>query len=755
VTKTTIKWSKRAILIIAIIPILLFLAFAGAVSVIDFNQYKPQIEKEVKELTHRDFKIEGEVKVSILPFMFHVGDMSLKNKPGFDSSNLMTMKEAQIELSLPQLFLERRLKVLSLELIEPKIHFVQMAKQHNWSDIEFLASILPNNITKSTQKLSQLINREALFNANYLRHTNITSKTNLPGLVKVAMDTDSKNTSTSDNDDWSLKSLLIKNGEVDYTNKIQKYTVSLSKVNVLSFDIKPNKACEINSDFVYKHSQSERQFDFEINAQMLLAKQFSQLNLSDWQGVFRMQLPKVQKRPDVRLTTHGEGFMVDLNQQKIYIKNAVLEGLNSEVKTSFDGSYGAIPEFTGNFTAKELNLKSWVEHLGFPVPAMANKKALTKATGTFDWHWDGKSLAIKKVNAKVDDTEITGKLSIPFQPSVPAKFDLTLNHLNVQNYLLKTRKSDLKQVESNLNNTVNKGVNSQPEETVASVTKSQNTLKKTLNTRPGKLQNTIYPIPIVFLQTLYAQGTLKLKDFSVANINAKKISMEFQAQKGKLELAPFDIVFNQGLVQSKLLVDLSNSQPDYFWKGQTKSLALKQLLPAEQTTLHGRLSSHFVFATKGNVSKDWTENLQCKINADIEDAKLYGINLNQLLQGNLDLNPKQATFTHFKLLKTKGNCEKGVYSPKLLLVASDRFKGNGSGQLNLVNEQVEGILRLTVNGSEESRNEPIMNELKGITLPLVFKGDMQSPNWSIDFAEINPKLLNKSPALKTLQAILN
>ncbi|WP_321325831.1 AsmA family protein [Thiomicrorhabdus sp.] len=749
-TKTAIKWSKRAILIIAIIPILLFLAFAGAVSLIDFNQYKPQIEKEVKELTHRDFKIEGEVKVSILPFMFHVGDMRLKNKPGFGSENLMTMKEAQIELSLPQLFLERRVKVLSLELIEPKIHFVQMANQNNWSDIDFLAAILPNN---STQKLSQLSSSDGLFNPNYLRHANVTSKTNLPGLVKVANESNAANGNTSENNqDWSLKSLLIKNGEVDYTDKTQNYTVSVSKVNLLSFDIKPNQPFEINSDFVYKHSQSQRQFDFEINAKMLLAKQFSQLHLSNWQGVFRMQLPKEQNRPDVRLTTHGEGFMVDFTEQHVYIKNAVLEGLNSEVKTSFDGSYGAVPEFAGNFTAKELDLKSWVEHLGFPVPAMVNEQSLTKATGTFNWHWDGKTLSIKEVNAKVDDTDITGKLSIPFHSSMPAKFDLTLNHLNLQNYLIK---GELKQVDANLKNTVNNGVNSQPEDTVASFESSENTQKKTLNTRPAKLQNTFYPIPVAFLQTLYAQGSLKLVDFSAANIKAKKVTIEFQSRNGELELAPFDIVFNEGLMQSKLLIDLSNPQPDYFWKGQTKSLALNQLMPKQQSNLNGSLSSHFIFATKGNTTKDWAENLQCKINAEIENAKLYGVNLNQLLQGDLDLNPQQATFTHFKYLKTKGSCERGIYSPMLLTVVSNRFKGSGSGQLNLATEQVDGVLRLRVDSSEDFMKGLAIKGLKGTTLPLVFKGDMQNPNWSIDFAELSPKLIDKSPVLKALQAILN
>jgi len=69
--------------------------------------------------------------------------MTLKNPDGFESDNLMTMKEAQIELSLKKLFLERTLKVMSLELIKPRFHFIQHADKNNWQDIPLLAGLFP------------------------------------------------------------------------------------------------------------------------------------------------------------------------------------------------------------------------------------------------------------------------------------------------------------------------------------------------------------------------------------------------------------------------------------------------------------------------------------------------------------------------------------------------------------------------------------------------------------------------------------
>ncbi|GAB6069271.1 hypothetical protein JCM30760_03680 [Thiomicrorhabdus hydrogeniphila] len=757
-TKTTTKWFKRAILILAIIPILLFLGFAGAVSLIDFNQYKPQIEKEVADLTHRNFKIDGEVKVSILPFMFHLGDMKLKNKADFDGktsdasneNNLMTMKEAQIELSLQALFLHKKIKVISLELIEPKIHFVQLANKNNWSDIQFLATILPKN---RPQTLSQLSSHSGTFNAQNLRYSSVNSNDNLPGLVKTASDTHAKSVNLGVvNNDWSLKSLLIKNGQIDYTDKEQNYSVSLNKVNLLSFDIEPNKPFQVNSDFVYKHSQSDRVFDFEINANMLLAKQFSQLHLSNWQGVFRMQLPKTQNRPDVRLTTHGENLMIDFSQQQIYVKNAVLEGLNSQVQTSFDGNFGATPKYKGDFKANELDLKSWVEHLGFPFPKMENKKALSKANGTFNWEWDGKELLLDQVKAQVDDAKIQGKLTVPLHSTRPVKFDLKVKDLNLQNYLILTEQ--MPQGQNNIKN-------SQAPEPLSSSDKAQNTQKKTLPTRPANLKQTVYPIPLDLLQTLNAQGLLTLTNFTALNTQAKKVTINYESHNGQLQLAPFDIQVANGLIESKLLADLSRSNAAYLWKGRTKSLAIKQLAnvskqPVEnpsqfipKQSVSGLLDSYFTLKTNGYTPEQWAENLQGSLNADLLEAKVYGLDLNKILQGEFNLKDTQNTFTAFNQITVKGQFVNGIFTPKHLAAVAERFKGSGNGLLNLATQQVQGTLRLLIVKPSDS-----LSGLKGVTVPLVFKGNIREPSWSVDLADLSTQAIEKSPTLKALQSLL-
>ena len=745
VTSTTVKWTKRAILILAIIPILLFLAFAGAVSLIDFNQYKPEIEQEVSKLTQREFKIEGEVKVSILPFMFHLGDIRLKNKAGFDAENFMSMKEAQIELSLRELFLQKTLKVISLELIEPKLHFIKKAQGNNWSDIELFSSVLPRDNLPQKAKLSQSseVSHFNEFKSN-------TAESQYTGFQKVSLLKVQAESSEADivNDvpkvsedvplsatqsqpekvnlgqvtsSWKLESIVVKNAQIDFTDLEQNFTVSLKKANLLSFDVEPNKPFQIISDFVYEHSQTKRLFDFEINAKMLLAKQYSQLHLTNWHGVFRLQLPKELARPDVRLTTQGENLMIDFSNQQIFIKRALLNGLNSEVETSFNGSFGAKPTFEGDFRVKDVNIKSWIEHLGFVLPELAVDTSLTNATGTFQWKWDGETLGLKEIDAKLDQSNITGSVSIPFAftgmtSQAPMQFDLQVSNLILESYRFK---------------------------------RTQSIGEDSEMTRPGQSDEWVYPIPVAFLESSNLEGQLQLVDFSALQKQAKQVHVAFTNLKGQLALAPLDIELGKGVIKSKFLADLTQSTPMYFWKGQTKSLPLSDLVVSSVSPIDGVLDSHFSLKTQGINAQDLAKNLQGTINANIEQAKVYGLDLNQLLQGEMALVSNQPVFTQFEQIKLIGQFDDGIFTPKRFLAKAERFKGSGIGALDLNAQTVSGDLRLLIDNPSEA-----LAELRDVVIPLTFKGDMMQPHWSVNLAELSPKIIEKSPALSALQAMI-
>ena len=234
-------------------------------------------------------------------------------------------------------------------------------------------------------------------------------------------------------------------------------------------------------------------------------------------------------------------------------------------------------------------------------------------------------------------------------------------------------------------------------------------------------------------------------DKKIAHIN-----LELTGQNGQLELAPFDVQMATGTIESKFLANLSTIQPQYVWKGRTKSLPLIELASQNNQPITGVLDSHFLLKSAGINREDWLKNLQGHLNASIAQPRVYGLNLTQILQGQVELNHQQPPFTEFDNINVIGQFSQGIFTPKRLLATAERFTATGNGELNLLSEQVKGELRLTIIKPSEA-----LAELKGLVLPLNYQGDMMKPDWSVNLAELNPKLIETSPTLSALQTLLN
>jgi len=90
-TIKTIGAVLGAIIIIGIIY--LFLA--------DFGSYKPEIEAAATEATGREFRINGDLEIGVLPSpTAHMTDVTLANAPWADDPALLEIGELSVELGL-------------------------------------------------------------------------------------------------------------------------------------------------------------------------------------------------------------------------------------------------------------------------------------------------------------------------------------------------------------------------------------------------------------------------------------------------------------------------------------------------------------------------------------------------------------------------------------------------------------------------------------------------------------------------------
>ena len=116
---------------------LIFLTMAAVLvgpSFIDWNNYKDDVTRRVKEMTGRDLTINGNIRIAVLPApALVVSDVFLANPDGATARHMVKLKSAEIRVALGPL-LGGQVKVETLKLIEPVIHLERLSDgSANWA----------------------------------------------------------------------------------------------------------------------------------------------------------------------------------------------------------------------------------------------------------------------------------------------------------------------------------------------------------------------------------------------------------------------------------------------------------------------------------------------------------------------------------------------------------------------------------------------------------------------------------------------
>ena len=127
---------KIALSLVAVIVFLVLAAAIVIVVLIDPNDYKPQIAAAVKQHTTREIEIEGDLGLSLFPWLgIETGKISLSNAPGFGDSPFAEIEHTQIKVKLLPLLA----KQIEVSRIVVKGLILNLAKNKNgasnWEDL--------------------------------------------------------------------------------------------------------------------------------------------------------------------------------------------------------------------------------------------------------------------------------------------------------------------------------------------------------------------------------------------------------------------------------------------------------------------------------------------------------------------------------------------------------------------------------------------------------------------------------------------
>ncbi len=725
------KWSKRLTMIGAIIPLLILLAFMGAISLIDFNQYKPQLEQEVSERAGYEFKIEGALEVSIFPFSFSAGDVALKNSPQikqrFEYENMLAIKQVRAELSVWELLVNKKLEITSLELIEPKLFLLKDAYGHNWQRLP--------KLTQFSEPLLQ----------SWQRQSAVASAADLAAFQQALRPVNQQAVQTatapesSPQQSWHFDNLIIKHGAFEIEDRRAKHQASVSNLNLLAFDITLGQPFHVRTDFDYRNAMTTRDYHFDLSADLDISGDFMQWQVSDWQGISNIKLPSESKVPEMRLVTQGAQFSLDLMNEQIVVSRLQLKTLGSTIESSFSGHYGGTPVLNGSMSAADVNPRQWARHLGITLPGFEDKTALSVLNGQFNWSLAESKWSFNQLDINIDSTQLEGDIWHEGEgQDTRYLFDLKVSDLNLDRYRATTDDGFLAALQSE------KQAKNGEQAAPAATNKPSRPADKT------SADTTYLPlaVPVTTLRSLNANGQLQLAQLTYSGITLEQVDIELQAQQGQLQLAPFDAQLYQGKLSSKLEMDVTGETPAYNWYGQLQQVDLGSILQAgwQLKPLGGRLNTHFKLATSGSNQQVLLQNLSGELTATAASGHFYGMDVEKLLLGKASTATDK---TPYQALQIKGKLKNGIYQATQFSVDSQRFSGSGFGSIDLNRAEIDSTLKLRLTAPPAN-----LKHLKGMLIPVGYKGPLEGAQWSVNLESLLKDPGNQQKLVSQLKALL-
>ena len=128
-----VKW---LLIVAGGVIVLLVLAMVIVPLVVNLNSYKPEIEAKVTEITGRSFKIGGEIKPSVFPWIgVGLSDLHFGNPPEFKEKDMISVGSFEVRIKLLPL-LSRHLEIKRFVIKNPRINLGKDKSGHaNWEGL--------------------------------------------------------------------------------------------------------------------------------------------------------------------------------------------------------------------------------------------------------------------------------------------------------------------------------------------------------------------------------------------------------------------------------------------------------------------------------------------------------------------------------------------------------------------------------------------------------------------------------------------
>jgi AsmA protein len=661
---------------------------------VDPNDYRDDISSAVEEETGRSFEIEGEISLSVFPWLgLEVGRMRLGNPPGFGAEPFIEIGSAAVGAKLLPL-LSRRLEVSTLRLDGLRIHLVQLADgSGNW---EGLGDEGPREPRPDRKPSPDEGGGFALERVDGLRLTDAL--------------------------------LRFEDRKEGVTHEVAIPTFSTG-------ELAPGRPFPVDGEAVITLAGGATPVATKFAGQVDLAEDFTAATMRDLvldaeTGAAGDRQELSARAPTLRLVFEGPSFEVeglevgletggpgvpggsqsgtfnaprvtaDLGAQTLAIPALTIEAAGLRASGDVTGSRIVdAPAFTGRIAVEEFSPRALLERLGEAEPDTADTTVLRKAALGARYRAGTDQVDLDELQFLLDDTTLTGTAGIGLGEITRIRSELRLDAIDLDRYLPP-----------------------EPDESVAPPAGEDVALA--FDWLEG-----------LDLDASFRAGTIKVSGLTLTDIEGRAV-----ARDGVLTLQPFGAALYGGQVRGSARLDARQAPATFSLE---QSLSALQVLPFVQDLADfDRLTGVAQLGAKLTTTAASTAGLMSGLNGelsfDVSEGALKGVNLwfeiqrAYALARGRSVPERTSPDTEFRQLKGTAVVRDGLLVNRDLVGGLPFLGLTGRGEIDLAEATLDYRLDATVISQAIDEATGQASELAGLSVPLRLSGTLDSPSVSVD-----------------------
>jgi AsmA protein len=255
------------------------------------------------------------------------------------------------------------------------------------------------------------------------------------------------------------------------------------------------------------------------------------------------------------------------------------------------------------------------------------------------------------------------------------------------------------------------------------------------------------PIDLSALRDLHATGSLRIGALKVENIKASNVRLDIRAAGGKVDVNPLSANLYGGTVGGSLSATAS-TPPRFAVRQNLVGINVGPLLKdvIGKEPIEGRGNVQVDVSTEGEIFTQMKKNLNGTARLELHDGSVRGVNIAQIIRnakakiGEIRGNeaPQTGTAssnekTDFSELAASFRIANGVAHNDDLNIKSPLIRVSGAGDINLGEDRLDYLVKVTVVSTLQGQGGPELQALKGVTIPVRLSGPFTGIGWQIDF----------------------